>query len=302
MSLTSQFMETLWVRKSFAAAGHTLLVYDYLLTLKDEISYIWNAPWTAVKVLFLLNRYGNLIGQTFIRLEEAGLLAHNSQEFCHRFAVSTTCFMFLSTESIHIIVLKRAWAIWGTRKIVTKILIWSYVSYILLVVAASAYSVNASHGVFPQLNVIKICAATMPKYLWLVYLGSLILDTLLFVLTMRSLWRYSREFYHLYPSNLLRVLVRDAIMFYIVSVFGSALTIASLTSHSHNPKYFLGKGFASPLISVAGQRLVLNLRRLKTRTYSTRELSREIDRQLEAFAEANPSCGDDIGDLEEERD
>ncbi|KAG0707925.1 hypothetical protein DFH29DRAFT_559705 [Suillus ampliporus] len=151
MSLTPQFMEALWVRKSFAAAGHTVLVYDYLLTLKDEIRYIWNAPWTPVKILFLLNRYGNLIGQTFIRLEEAGLLAHNSEEFCQRFAVFTTCFMFLSTVSIHITVLVRAWAIWGTRKIVTKILIWSYVSYILFVVIASAYSVNAGHCRSPLL-------------------------------------------------------------------------------------------------------------------------------------------------------
>ncbi|KAG0698164.1 hypothetical protein DFH29DRAFT_1081920 [Suillus ampliporus] len=302
MSLTPQFMEGLWVRKSFTAAGHTLLVYDYLLTLNDEIRYIWRAPRTAVKVLFLLNRYVNLIGQTFIRLEEAGLLAHNSQEFCQRFATFTTCFMFLSTESIHIIVLMRAWAIWGTRKIVTKILIWSYVSYILMLLVGSVYNVNASHYVFPQLDVIRICVTTMPKYVWLIYFGSFILDTLLFVLTMRSLRRYSREFHHLYPSNLLHMLFRDAIMFFIASMFSSALTIASWTAYSHNPKYFLGKGFASPLLSVVGQRLVLNLKGLKTRTYSTHELSREVDRQLAAFAEGDPPCGDDMGELEDERD
>ncbi|KAG0707929.1 hypothetical protein DFH29DRAFT_1075917 [Suillus ampliporus] len=301
MLLTPQFMEGLWVRKSFSAAGHTFLVYDYFLTLKDEIRYIWNAPWTAVKVLFLLNRYGNLIGQTFIRLEEAGLLAHDSREFCRRFAVLTTCFMFLSTESIHILVLLRAWAIWGTRKIVTKVLIWSYVSYILMLLVGSMYNVNAYHYPFPHLDMIHVCVATMPKYVWLIYFGSFILDTLLFVLTMRSLRRYSREFHHLYPSNLLHVLFRDATMFFMASMFSSALTIASWTAYSHNPKYFLGKGFASPLLSVVGQRLVLNLRGLKTRTYSTREISREVDRQLEAFAEADTPCEDDMGDLEDER-
>ncbi|KAG0707926.1 hypothetical protein DFH29DRAFT_894214 [Suillus ampliporus] len=109
-------------------------------------------------------------------------------------------------------------------------------------------------------------------------------------------------------------------------MFSNALTIASWTAYSHvslshsflfiadcfsssltrdglqNPKYFLGKGFASPLLSVVGQRLVLNLRSLKTRTYSTRDLSREIDRQLEAFAEADPPYGDDMGGPEAERD
>jgi hypothetical protein len=39
--------------------------------------------------------------------------------------------------------------------------------------------------------------------------SSFILDILLFVLTMRSLRKYSREFAQLYPSCLLHVLVRD---------------------------------------------------------------------------------------------
>ncbi|KAG1735943.1 uncharacterized protein EDB91DRAFT_546555 [Suillus paluster] len=306
MPLSLEFMQDLWVRKSFSAAGHTLLVYDYFLTLENEIWYIWNAPWTVVKVLFLLNRYGNLIGQTFIRLEEAGLLTHNSQAFCHHFAVATTCFMFLSAETIHILVLMRAWAIWGTRKRVTKILIWSYLSYALIMMGSSVYSVNAGHFLFPQLDEIQVCVVTMPKYVWLVYFGSFVLDTILFVLTMRSLRRYSREFQSLYPSHLLHVLFRDgehalwrasfatdhnciAIVLFIVSIFSSALTIASWTAYSNNPKYFLAKGFSSPLLSVAGQRLVLNLKGLKTLTYTTYDLSREVDRQLEAFAETNSS-------------
>ena len=32
-------------------------VYDYLLTFPLEISFVWPARWTAIKVLFLLTRY-----------------------------------------------------------------------------------------------------------------------------------------------------------------------------------------------------------------------------------------------------
>ncbi|KAG2144275.1 hypothetical protein DEU56DRAFT_237172 [Suillus clintonianus] len=300
-SLSPQFVEALWVRKSFSAAGHTLLVYDYFLTLQDEILYIWHAPWTVVKVLFLLNRYGNLIGQTYIRLEEAGLLAHSSMAFCQSFTYFTTCFVFLSTESIHILVLMRAWAIWGTPKRVSTILIWSYVSYVLILIATSLHRINTIHLSFPHLNVTQICVGSFPKYVWLMYFGSLILDTVLFVLTMRSLRRYSREFQQLYPSNLLHMLFRDAIMLFLTSVFNNALIIASLTAYPHNPKHFLGKGFSTPLLSVAGQRLVLNLRGLKTRTYTTFDLGREVDRQLEAFADTNslsPPGRDALGDPE----
>lgn len=287
-------MEGLWVRKSFSTVGHTLLVYDYLLTFGDEFVYIWDAPWTVVKVLFLLNRYGNLIGQTAVRLEEAGLLAQNSQKFCQRFAIFTTCFMFISTESIHILVLVRAWAIWGTRKRVTNILTWSYVGYVIMLLSGSAHTLQSADIQYLFVDVIHVCVTTMPKYVWLVYVGSFILDTVLFVLTMRSLWIYSREFEHLYPSSLLHVLIRDAIIFFIISLFSNVLTIASWTAFNDNPKYFLAKGFSTPLLSVAGQRLVLNLRGLKTRTYATHDLSREVDRQLQAFAEADLPGLDDV--------
>jgi hypothetical protein len=42
----------------------------------------------------------------------------------------------------------------------------------------------------------------------------------------------------------------------------------------------------------------LNLRGLKTRTYATRDLSREVDRQLQAFAEADSPGMDDEEALE----
>jgi hypothetical protein len=67
---------------------------------------------------------------------------------------------------------------------------------------------------------------------------------------------------------------------------------------------FIDCRFSGPLLSVAGQRVVLNLKSLPTRTYSTRELSCEVDRQLEAFSEAHylSSRGrDGLDDSEEGR-
>lgn len=44
----------------FTASGYGLLVFDYLLTLSDEIAYIWPSRWSLVKIIYLANRYGNL--------------------------------------------------------------------------------------------------------------------------------------------------------------------------------------------------------------------------------------------------
>ncbi|KAG1874459.1 hypothetical protein F4604DRAFT_1764894 [Suillus subluteus] len=214
-----EFFDQIWVRKALSATGHTVLIYDYLLTFNDEILYIWNAPWTVVKVLFLINRYGNIAGQTLIRLEEAGILAHNSQFFCQRFSIITSYFMFISSESIHILVLIRAWAIWGAQRGMSNILIGSYVSYVLILLGVSSYGAHHdSSEEYLYLDLVKICVSAMPKLMWLCYVGSFILDAITFVLTARSLRRYSREFQGLYPSNLLLLLVRDATIFFVVSV------------------------------------------------------------------------------------
>ena len=45
-----------------------------------QVEYIWKAPWTAVKAGFLLNRYGNLVGQTLITLEQIGFFGFGSGE------------------------------------------------------------------------------------------------------------------------------------------------------------------------------------------------------------------------------
>ncbi|OAX36206.1 hypothetical protein K503DRAFT_320748 [Rhizopogon vinicolor AM-OR11-026] len=145
MSVPLQFAEALWVRRAFSAAGHTVLVFDYFLTINDEILYIWNAPRSFVKVMFLFNRYGNLLGQTFIRLEEAGLLTHNSQSFCGYFTLITAIYMLMCTESIHILVLLRGRAIWGTGRRTTTILICSYTIYFVIQLAGALLASKGGH-------------------------------------------------------------------------------------------------------------------------------------------------------------
>ncbi|KAI0687896.1 hypothetical protein BC835DRAFT_1419603 [Cytidiella melzeri] len=43
-----RFTRTLWI------ASYALLIYDYILTLSDEIAYMWGGNWTRAKALFLL--------------------------------------------------------------------------------------------------------------------------------------------------------------------------------------------------------------------------------------------------------
>ncbi|KAF8840384.1 hypothetical protein BDN67DRAFT_968569, partial [Paxillus ammoniavirescens] len=275
MSVPQSFLQDLWIRKSVGLAGFSCLVYDYILTLDQEVKFIWKAPWSITKVIFLVNRYGNLLGQTFIQLVETGWIGHGSQDLCQRVNFFVSIFMSLSAESIHILVLLRAWAIWGCWKRVATALISIYSVYLLVVLAIFGFGMKSqSFHQFQYLDLIGICVG------WLLYGASFLLDTSVFWLTMRSLRRHSQECRHLYPSDLVRLLVRDAVTFYVVSIFFDLFTIV--------PQYALSLTFSLPLLSIGGQRLVLNVRGLKGRSYTPRSLSAEVDRQIGAFDEAQP--------------
>ncbi|KIJ21038.1 hypothetical protein PAXINDRAFT_95988, partial [Paxillus involutus ATCC 200175] len=289
MSVPQSFLQDLWIRKSVGLAGFSCLVYDYILTFDEEVKFIWKAPWSITKVTFFVNRYGNLLGQTFIQVVETGWIVHDSQDLCQRFNLFISIFMTLGAESIHILVLLRAWAIWGCQRRVATILISAYCVYLLLILTIVAISTKSqSFYQFQYLNLIGICVEVIPPYIWLLCGASLLLDTSVFWLTMRSLRRHSQECQHLYPSGLVHLLVRDAVTFYVVSIFYELFTMVTWTVYANNPKYLLSLTFSLPLLSIGGQRLVLNVRGLKGRSYTPRSLSAEVDRQLEAFDDAQP--------------
>ncbi|KAJ7186074.1 hypothetical protein C8R46DRAFT_1289612 [Mycena filopes] len=50
-------LENVVITRYVSAAGYVLLLYDHLLTLSDEVEFIWSAPTTVAKVLFLIMRY-----------------------------------------------------------------------------------------------------------------------------------------------------------------------------------------------------------------------------------------------------
>jgi hypothetical protein len=46
-----------------AAVALAMFVYDYMLTFGDEVHYIWRRPFTHIKMLYLILRYGVLLAE-----------------------------------------------------------------------------------------------------------------------------------------------------------------------------------------------------------------------------------------------
>ncbi|KAF7344850.1 hypothetical protein MVEN_01646700 [Mycena venus] len=54
-------LQNVFITRYISAAGFVVLLYDHLLTFDDEVEYIWKAPATMEKFLFLFLRYMVLV-------------------------------------------------------------------------------------------------------------------------------------------------------------------------------------------------------------------------------------------------
>ncbi|KIJ10770.1 hypothetical protein PAXINDRAFT_16239 [Paxillus involutus ATCC 200175] len=140
MSISTEvFAKALQIRKAFVGVGYTLLVYEFLLTIDDELQHIWWAPWTVVKATFLANRYLNLVNQTVIVLEEFDIIGHGAQS---RFYLASWVIIIVCVESMHIFVITRAWAIWGRQQKMAIRLAAGYIIYIGTLIGVGIYLMN----------------------------------------------------------------------------------------------------------------------------------------------------------------
>ncbi|KAF9233749.1 hypothetical protein BU15DRAFT_66319 [Melanogaster broomeanus] len=301
MSVPSELLNSLFIRRSLFFAGYSLLVHDYLLTFFRErfkVEYVWGAPWTVVKATFLLNRYGNLIGQSVVALEETGNLSHGSEEFCTGFGLFSATFMILSTESIHILVLMRAWAIWGCTYCVAVWMILLYVVYVLVVIGMMTYVATAVDLVdFQYLDEIGVCVVPMPPFSPRPIQNPLAVGIARYNPAARhrecSPWsctvfagsQGTLDVFILQPCY---TFLWETVVRAFSDVDGphcfAGKCLPQLVYHRMlDPRNMLEAAISFPLLSIVGQRLVLSLRGFQTRQYTTRDLSREVDRQMAAM-------------------
>ncbi|KAG1722773.1 hypothetical protein EDB19DRAFT_1834881 [Suillus lakei] len=61
-TIDSEAQQILMVRMYATLAGNSILIYDHVTTLPEEIAFIWRRPKALSAMLFLLNRYFALLG------------------------------------------------------------------------------------------------------------------------------------------------------------------------------------------------------------------------------------------------
>ncbi|KAF7291226.1 hypothetical protein MIND_01266200 [Mycena indigotica] len=123
----------------------TLLVYELVTSLDDEISRVWSLRWRLPKILFMLNRY-------FIRAMLIGLwvLANypgTSREFCRIYGYWQMIPLRLAILAAQALVVIRVWAIYNNSRLMFWVLSILFGCECLAVGAAIIVATSYQQGV-----------------------------------------------------------------------------------------------------------------------------------------------------------
>ncbi|KZV97780.1 hypothetical protein EXIGLDRAFT_764136 [Exidia glandulosa HHB12029] len=208
-------------------------VYDWILTLNDEVEYIWQRRWSFSKGLFLLIRVTtvsvlaaetaqyvfleNLSEAQYVR-SDASSLAHTRLNRCNIFswalAIATAVIVF----EIDIVLQIRVWILYQKS---LQILLWNGVLFVLNVLCAvvlflELYSKEQFVEVPPWIQ--GACYDVRPKALGTIWAAPLCFEINLTVLMVYKVTRDHRLHGRLDGPSLASTLVRDSVLYFVLLV------------------------------------------------------------------------------------
>lgn len=92
-------------------AGYVLMLYDHTLTFDEEVRFIWAAPWTLPKTLFLIIRY---FVPAFVVIHLCQLTGLNtfSDMFCKVWFNISACMGIITIAIGNFLALMHIWNLW----------------------------------------------------------------------------------------------------------------------------------------------------------------------------------------------
>lgn len=281
-------------QESYAVAYVTiacasLLIFDWFLTITDEISNIWNSRWAIPKFLFFVNRYVVVAMLCFNGI--ASSQTHLPAGFCVfylRWLVTIT----VSQSTIEAILLTRVWALYRGNTPVLCLASFFYAGGVITLVSLTVQDyVGEAVEIVQDFSSLPGCyAASVPGIIAGYWIAPVIIESVFFGLVIWRALSWWRDRSSAPPTLVL--MARDSAVYFAV-VF--VLLIVNLFVFEYAPP-FLSSLFVTPGNTagcIAGSRMLLNLRTFRPVTTTQMEMSTHIDfkgkRRQEAYT--SPSTG-----------
>lgn len=213
-------------------AGNSILMYDHMVTLPEEIAFIWRRPKALSAMLFLLNRYGALL------INISTLVVYFwpviSDESCLRFSLYRELALFLQGIIVCIIMAMRTYALYGCSK---RLLTWIIIVMMVLVGVCCAGTFGKYSGdvdIVPGIGCNETFSKAVAARIGLAYIAQFIFDLFIFILTMYRIYKtwgllrlslVSRR-------NIIDIMFNDGVMFFGAMTVSNIPNILSYYSSS----------------------------------------------------------------------
>ncbi|KAI5831880.1 hypothetical protein K523DRAFT_414662 [Schizophyllum commune Tattone D] len=250
-------------------ASMTVMVYDMLLTLSEEVATIWSGKGSIGKYLFLVNRYVAPILFTFDLYYQ--LSPHPSLEVCKRAYLPPNLLGIASLTSVEFILVLRTYALYRSKALLALLSFFCAISAATMMGASLYLSVNVvelQNPSFPppiQVGCTANCASPICRRLltafWIPFFFT---ETVIFILTLRK--SYGSVVGMTSQSKLVQVFYRDGFMYYVVvmciSIANLLVWIAAPVSLS-----YIATSVMRSLQVTVGSRILLNIRSANSDDY-----------------------------------
>jgi len=198
-------LDTQLVQSTLVACG-TLLVYDFMCTLDQEVAHIWTSPWTVGTVLFFLNRYLPFI-DTFLSLKLK--LSVNTPDRCQKEFTVVTWLIVAGIIISEVILALRTYAIWQRKRLVLIILCLS--SAITFIPAIVVTHIELKSLIYVPSEFPGCRLSTASSIIIVAYILLALSETIMAVLTGIEAYRHLRHS----QSRWVLQLYQEGLLFYI---------------------------------------------------------------------------------------
>jgi len=249
--------------KSYSVAALTILFYDYLLTLEDEVKYAWSGKKSWTFWLFIVNRYFPMTFQFWLVATSFG--SYSDTRLCHKTSWYPLFMFAICTLLAQVVLTLRIYAV--TMKNIPIVVGFAIITVSQFAVGMWMLIRAALKGeeVIPPipLDAYHLCIFIRHRPLELAFTAtSLLFDSLAFFLIIFLAARSSREAagFRMKIPTMLQNIATDATRYFLV-IFTSHLVFVLIMVFARDTIQFLPAPGNVVYLPVMISRLMLSLKK-----------------------------------------
>ncbi|KAK7046530.1 hypothetical protein R3P38DRAFT_73715 [Favolaschia claudopus] len=262
----SEIQAELNLNAYFSLAAFTLLYYDYILTLRQEVSRYWGTRITWATFLFYLNRYGCIFATLPVILENFWTSeGARKWKVCHSLQTYHQIVAMLAQLVVGVMLVMRTYALYGKSIRALSFMLFGasgglgFGIWGLISAKEMTPSTNPVEDIHPFVGCGVHLSFAVSRRLGYAWMGMLAFDIMIFIMTVRKAFENAGVMTGQRKGQLILTLVRDGALYFLIMGLANGGNIASFMFAG---QYLRGVGttLTNVLSSILISRLMFNLR------------------------------------------